>query len=213
MLIDLANWLDTFLHRLQLSFGQRLRFLGLQGSYGRGEATEESDIDLVVVLDVLDFDDLATYRQVVSGMPDSGRACGFICGTAELAAWPRYDLFTLLWDTQPLYGDLRTFISEPGPAQAAEGLRIGAANLYHEICHTYLYETITPERLYGIYKTAFFLMRLRHYLQTGTYIARRSDLLPLLDTEARKILTASPSSTALRPLLDWCVSILQALPS
>ena len=42
-----------------------LLFVGLQGSYARGEATEASDIDVVVVLDELYFADLLKYRDML----------------------------------------------------------------------------------------------------------------------------------------------------
>ena len=51
MPIDIRAWLDQAQASLQAAFGPRLLFLGLQGSYGRGEAQEGSDIDLVVILD------------------------------------------------------------------------------------------------------------------------------------------------------------------
>ena len=52
-MIDVKIWMDKFLLKLDETFGERVRFAGLQGSYGRGEATEKSDIDTVVILDKL----------------------------------------------------------------------------------------------------------------------------------------------------------------
>ena len=46
---DAHEWCAEFLRKLKEVFGEGLVFAGLQGSRGRGEATEESDIDLVVV--------------------------------------------------------------------------------------------------------------------------------------------------------------------
>ena len=42
------SWMNEFLGTLNEVFGDRVWFVGLQGSYGRGEATEASDIDVVV---------------------------------------------------------------------------------------------------------------------------------------------------------------------
>ena len=56
------------LPQLQQAFGARLCYLGLQGSYRRGEATESSDIDVVVLLESVGLDDLDTYRSIVRAM-------------------------------------------------------------------------------------------------------------------------------------------------
>jgi len=45
---------DEYIQQLILSmknvFGGRLLYVGLQGSYLRGEATENSDIDIMVII-------------------------------------------------------------------------------------------------------------------------------------------------------------------
>ena len=52
-MIDITTWVEQFLRALDARFAGRTWFAGLQGSYGRGEATETSDIDLVVILNEL----------------------------------------------------------------------------------------------------------------------------------------------------------------
>ena len=52
-MIDITAWMKNFLQILNETFANRVWFVGLQGSYGRGEATETSDIDMVVILDEL----------------------------------------------------------------------------------------------------------------------------------------------------------------
>ena len=37
-MIDITAWMNDFLQRLNHKFGNRVWFVGLQGSYGRGEA-------------------------------------------------------------------------------------------------------------------------------------------------------------------------------
>ena len=44
-MINIASWLEKFCGRLDEKFSGRICFLGLQGSYARGEAKESSDID------------------------------------------------------------------------------------------------------------------------------------------------------------------------
>ena len=51
--LDIQSWMDLFLKELQNVFKNRLVFVGLQGSRGRGEGRPDSDIDVVVVLDRL----------------------------------------------------------------------------------------------------------------------------------------------------------------
>ena len=43
----------------------RIWFLGLQGSYGRGEAGDQSDIDVVIILDTVSASDLETYAMLL----------------------------------------------------------------------------------------------------------------------------------------------------
>lgn len=61
MFLTIDDWMNEYLNKLQVLFGSRLRFVGLQGSYGRGEATDGSDIDVVVILDIVAPEDLKAY--------------------------------------------------------------------------------------------------------------------------------------------------------
>ena len=94
--------LDDFIARLDAPFGARLEFFGLQGSYGRGEQTAGSDIDLVIVLDRVDFADLAAYRKLLDGTEDGALVCGFVTGADELSAWDVADFVQLYLDTVPV---------------------------------------------------------------------------------------------------------------
>ena len=92
-MINAEIWMADILCQLQQVFGTRLQYLGLQGSYRRGEATESSDIDVVVLLDAVALDDLDTYRSIARAMPEGQKACGFFGSTADLLNWPRHELF------------------------------------------------------------------------------------------------------------------------
>ena len=61
MMIDISIWIKNFLQTLNETFENRVWVIGLQGSYGRGEATETSDIDIVVILDELSAMDIQAY--------------------------------------------------------------------------------------------------------------------------------------------------------
>lgn len=174
---DTANWLGAFLPRLEEAFPRRLRFVGLQGSRRREEEGPDSDLDLVTVLDRLDFSDLGRYRGLLREMPPHPRPCGFICGEEELRAWPEFDLLGLYWDTQPLFGHLSQLIPLPSPASARESIAVGAANLIHTLCHREIYGRPTPEKLAVCFKAARFLAAARAFLATGAYEGRLEPLL------------------------------------
>ena len=100
MKIHIEEWMKKLSEKLEGEFKQNLLFLGLQGSYRRGEATGESDIDVVVVLKHLNLSELKRYRTLIQSMPNAEKTCGFICGKGELQSWPHYDLFQLCHDHQ-----------------------------------------------------------------------------------------------------------------
>lgn len=105
-MINLKTWKPAAMAALREAFGERLLCLGLQGSYLRGEATADSDIDLLVVLDQVMFDDLDAFHAAMRSLPDGERAVGFTCGRAELAAWPAYELYQFEHGTEVWLGDL-----------------------------------------------------------------------------------------------------------
>ena len=62
--MDWKPWMDAFLPALLEAFPGQVAFVGIQGSYGRGEAGPDSDVDLVVVLDELGEAELTACRAV-----------------------------------------------------------------------------------------------------------------------------------------------------
>ncbi len=214
-MVEIEKWAAAFAQELQNAFGARLLFVGYQGSYGRGEATPESDIDIVTVLEEVATEDLDLYRRLVRAQPQGGLACGFLCGKKELAAWPRYDLYGLVLDTKPVLGDLRDLTPAFTQEDAREALRIGAANLYHAACHTYLYSGAPEAALPGLGKAAFFCLRLQALLRDGVYRHSKRELLPALEGREKQLLALSLEPGAVEPrqayglLLDWCAGILK----
>ncbi|MBQ3648978.1 MAG: nucleotidyltransferase domain-containing protein, partial [Treponema sp.] len=82
---SINNYLEKLLARCKESFGDRLVYVGLQGSYLRGEATENSDIDVMLVLDGFSVEDMKTYRGILKEIGWYEKSCGFICGKEDLA--------------------------------------------------------------------------------------------------------------------------------
>ncbi len=62
-MVEIERWMAGLREKLTERFGSRLLFLGLQGSYGRGEANEDSDIDVVTVLDRVELSDLEPVQE------------------------------------------------------------------------------------------------------------------------------------------------------
>ena len=105
-MIDISSWMTGFLLRLEECFGDRVWFVGLQGSYGRGEATETSDIDVVVIFDELCAADIKAYNDMLDTLPHRELICGFLSGKDELLNWEPSDLFQFCHDTTPIKGSL-----------------------------------------------------------------------------------------------------------
>ena len=62
---DMEVYLQKLLAACQQAFGADLLYMGLQGSWRRGEATEHSDIDVVVVLETFGTEQMRTYRRIL----------------------------------------------------------------------------------------------------------------------------------------------------
>ena len=104
--VSLDMWLGEYMEAVQVQFGPRVWFIGLQGSFGRGEATAESDLDVVLILDAVSAADLRAYSAMLDRLPERERVCGFVSGKGELLAWEPADLFQFCHDTRPLLGTL-----------------------------------------------------------------------------------------------------------
>ena len=101
-MFDLQHWLDEYVSAVDAAFGARIEFIGLQGSYARGEQHEGSDIDVVLLLDELSVEDLKLYREAIANLPQRHLLCGFVGGIEELKAWDRADLFQFYHDTKAI---------------------------------------------------------------------------------------------------------------
>lgn len=194
-MVDIKIWMEELADKLEERFGPRLLFLGLQGSYGRGEANEDSDIDVVAVLDRAELSDLDAYRATVREMPEGEKACGFLCGARELKSWPKCDLLAVARDTRDVRGRLADLLPPFCRDDLADAAAIGVSGLYHAAVHTYLYADREnwPEFLKEAHKSAFFTLRALHELRTGENVRAKRDLLPLLSGDEREILAHSLS--------------------
>ena len=178
--------MDTFLKTLQETFGDRVWFVGLQGSYGRGEATETSDIDVVVILDELSAKDIEAYNRMLNILSHRELICGFLSGKDELLNWEPSDLFQFYYDTKPILGSLDSLLPLIDTSAVKRAIKTGACNIYHGCVHNMLYEK-SEEILRGLYKSASFVIQAIAFQQTGTYISHQKDLLSVVAPDERVI--------------------------
>ena len=185
-MINITTWLDGFLKALHDTFEGRVWFVGLQGSYGRGEATETSDIDVVVILDELSASDIGEYKAMLDTLPHRELICGFLSGKDELLGWEPSDLFQFYYDTTPIKGSLDELLAVIDGAAVDRAIKIGACNVYHGCVHNMLHEK-SDDILHGLYKSASFVVQAIAFKQTGEYIKYQKDLLGVVSADERKI--------------------------
>ena len=186
-MIDIVAWMNEFLQKLDLEFEKRVWFVGLQGSYGRGEATDASDIDVVVILDQLSAQDVQVYNAMLDGLSQRKLICGFLSGRDELMNWEPSDLFQFYYDTTPIKGSLDELLGVIDKAAVNRAIKIGACNVYHGCVHNMLHEK-SDEVLRGLYKSASFVVQAIAFSQTGRYIKHQSELRDVVSIDDRVII-------------------------
>ena len=188
-MINITTWMENFLQALNETFANRVWFVGLQGSYGRGEATETSDIDVVVILDELSAADIQTYHDMLDALPHRDLICGFFSGKNEIFNWEPYDLFQFCHDTTPIKGSLNEVLAVVGESDVNRAIKIGACNIFHGCVHNMLYEK-SEDILRGLYKAASFVVQAIAFQQTGNYISHQKELLQVVSSDEQVIVEA-----------------------
>ena len=185
-MIDIATWMKNFLQTLNKTFVNRVWFVGLQGSYGRGEATETSDIDIVIILDELCAMDIQTYNDMLDTLPHRELICGFLSGKDEIMNWEPSDLFQFCHDTTPIKGSLDEVVALIDESHVNRAIKIGACNIFHGCVHNMLHEK-SEDILRGLYKSASFVVQAIAFKQTGNYISHQKDLLQVVSSDEQPI--------------------------
>ena len=175
-MVDITTWMNDFLQNLNHTFENRVWFVGLQGSYGRGEATETSDIDVVVILDELSAMDIQTYNKMLDTLPHRELICGFLSGKDDIMNWEPSDLFQFCYDTTPIKGSLDEVMAVVDENAVNRAIKIGACNIFHGCIHNMLHEK-NEDILRGLYKSASFVVQAIVFKQTGNYIKHQEELL------------------------------------
>ena len=185
-MVDITTWMNDFLQKLNHTFGNRVWFVGLQGSFARGEATENSDIDMVVILDELSAMDIQNYNKMLDTLPHRELICGFLSGKDDIMNWEPSDLFQFCHDTTPIKGSLDEVMAAIDESAVNKAIKIGVCNVYHGCVHNMLHEK-SEDILRGLYKSASFVVQAIVFKQTGNYIKHQKELLQVAASDERAI--------------------------
>lgn len=184
---DIEKWVDQYVGAVRAAFEEQIWFIGLQGSWGRGEATSASDIDMVLILNSVNYTDLKKYSEVLNDLPYRDKACGFVSGYAELQNWDKSDLFQFCNDTIAIYGSLENLLKSIDRDDVIRAVKMGVCNIYHSCVHNTIHEK-SVDVLLGLYKSAAFTLRGIAYLEKGIFAKKQNELLPLLGLWEQEIL-------------------------
>ena len=211
-MFDLDSYLNNLISSCRTAFGNRLLYVGLQGSWLRGEAHENSDIDVMVILDRFSVQDMDRYREILKKIGFYERSCGFICGRDELHCWNPLEVCQLRHTTKDLLGVLTDYLPSATQEDEVNFVKLSLGNLYHELCHRYIHAD--RERIVAAFRGAckgvFFLMQNLHYLETGYFILTEKELKEAVSAEDRRVLELAELpdifdfDQAFSVLFAWC---------
>lgn len=218
----IEEYIDELINILKDTFGERLVYIGLQGSYLRNEQTKNSDIDIMAVIDNISVEDLKTYQKALVSIGDFDKSCGFICGKADLEHWNPLEICHLLNTTKDYYGELKNLVPAYTIEDERNYVKLSLNNLYHEICHRYVH----ADREYNISKlpitckSVFFIMQHLYYLSSGNFVPTKRELLECVQDEDQAVLELSVSlqnysdydfDSAFSLLFSWCQKALSRI--
>ncbi|MBR3167452.1 MAG: nucleotidyltransferase domain-containing protein [Erysipelotrichaceae bacterium] len=218
-MFDLDKYLDDLITNCRSAFGERLLYMGLQGSWLRDEAHENSDIDIMVILDRFSVRDMDTYRGILKEIGFYERSCGFICGKDEMKHWNPLEVCQLRHTTKDLVGMLTDHLPPATREDEINYVKLSLGNLYHELCHRYIHadRIKNTTRFRGTCKSVFYLIQNLHFLESGRFILSRKDLKEAVAEEDRAILELSDLrdgcdfDQAFTSLFAWCQKVFERI--
>lgn len=218
-MLRIDEYIDELTAILKDAFGERLLYIGLQGSYLRHEETESSDIDIMTIIDNISVEDLKTYQKALVLVGNFNKSCGFICGKADLEHWNPLEVCHLVNATKDYYGELKNLVPAYTIKDERNYVKLSLNNLYHEICHRYIHadREHNISRLPITCKSVFFIMQHLYYLSSGNFIQTKRELLECVQGEDKAVLEMSVTlqnnmdydfDRAFSLLFNWCQSAL-----
>ena len=222
MMIDYESYIEQLTKDLHERIGERLIYVGLQGSYLRGEANENSDLDIMVVIDGLKVSEMDLYREVIGHLEEVEKSCGFIAGKEELAHWNPLEICHLLRTTKDYYGKLKELVPDYTEQDIRNFINMSVNNLFHEICHRYIHSERVRniEALPGSYKGVFFILQNLHFLEHGKFMQTKKELLEVITGKNQQVLAKALElakgesydfEEAYELLFTWCQEVITSL--
>ena len=213
-MFDLDKYLADMIMNCRSAFGERLLYVGLQGSWLRGEAHENSDIDVMVILDRFSVRDMDTYRGILKEIGSYEKSCGFICGKNEMKRWNPLEVCQLRHTTKDLVGVLSDYLPPATREDEINYVNLSLGNLYHELCHRYIHEDREKNaaKLRSTCKGVFFLIQNMHFLESSHFILTKTGLKEAVSSEDRRVLELEELpdvydfDQAFSSLFAWCQS-------
>lgn len=211
-MIDINEYINSLIAECRADFGERLIYVGLQGSYLRGEANENSDIDIMLVLDSLSVEDMDKYREALQRIGHFENSCGFICGRDELERWNPLEVCQLRHTTKDILGSLDALLPQASREDEVNYVKFSLGNLYHELCHRYIHaeRSKNEAKLRGSCKALFFLIQNLHYLESGVFVLKKSELRERVSDADREMLAMAELEEgfdfdkAFSVVFNWC---------
>lgn len=218
---EIDKYLKDLLKECKGAYGKRLLYMGLQGSYMRGEANENSDIDIMLIIDGFTVSDMDAYKRILSQIGNFDRSCGFICGKDEISRWNPLEVLQLLHTTKDVYGTLSDNLPEASREDEINYVKISLGNIYHELCHRYIHADREKNtvKFRGTCKGLFFLIQNLYYLQSGDFVITKKELKESVCEEDRAVLEVTELSDgydfdkAFSAVFNWCQNAFKRIDS
>lgn len=220
-MFELNEYLRELISECRSAFGGRLMYVGLQGSYLRGEAKEDSDIDVMVILDDFSVNDMDEYRGILQKIGYFEKSCGFICGRDEMSRWNPLEICQLKNTTKDLYGTLSEYLPDAARQDEINYVKFSLGNLYHELCHRYIHtdREKNAAKFRVTCKGLFYLIQNIHYLESGEFVTTKSGLKGMVSEDDHRALTLTELpdgydfDKAFSFLFAWCQDAFRRLDS
>ena len=211
-MIDIEDYLQKLIGACINTFRERLLYVGLQGSYMREEASEKSDVDVMIILEDFSVADMDAYREILKKIGAYEKSCGFISGRNEMLLWNPLEVCQLRHTTKDLFGVLKDYLPSATRRDEINYVKLSLGNLYHELCHRYIHAD--REKNMAAFrrtcKSAFFLIQNLHFLESGSFAVTKRELKEQVSEEDRAILEMAEYpdeydfDTAFRLFFRWC---------